>query len=210
VPLALKPASVPFDVAAAIPLAAVAALDAVDAAGVKDGDTVVVVGATGGVGSFAVQFAAHRGATVVATARAGDEESHVRALGASETIDYAEVDVVEALRARFPDGIDVLIDLVNRGDAFTQIASLVRDGGRIATTLGTADVEALAARGIRATNVMATPTAEKLAEVAEHVAEGSVRVEVQETFPLEKAGGAIAAFSAGALGKLISRWRSER
>jgi NADPH:quinone reductase len=204
VPLARKPASLSFEVAAAIPLAGVAALDAIQAADVKAGDTVVVVGATGGVGSFVVQFAAHHGTTVVATAKAGDEDAHVRALGATETIDYAEGDVAAALRSRFPDGIDVVIDLVNRdAEAFAAISSQVRDGGRIATTMGAADVDALAARGVRATNVMATPTADKLTEVAEHVAEGSVRVEVQETFPLADAEAAIAAFAAGTVGKLV-------
>jgi NADPH:quinone reductase len=203
VPLARKPAGISFDAAAAIPLAGVAALDAVHAAEIKDGDTVVVVGATGGVGSFAIQFAVQRGATVIATAKAGDEDAFVRSLGATETIDYATGDVVEALQSRFPDGFDVLIDLVNRGDAFTPIASLVRDGGRIATTMGTADVDALAARDVRATNVMATPTPDKLAWVVEHVAGGSVRVEVQETFPLADAAAATAAFAAGTIGKLV-------
>lgn len=203
VPLARKPAGLSDEVAAAIPLAGATALDVLDAVDLEEGDTVVVAGATGGVGSFVVQFAAHRGATVVATALAGDEEAHVRALGAGETVDYAEGDVAGALRTRFPDGIDVLIDLANRDDPFTELASLVRDGGRIATTMGAADVEALAARGVRATNVMATPTPEKLTEVAEHVDEGSVRVKVQETFPLEKAGAAIGAFAAGTLGKLV-------
>jgi NADPH:quinone reductase len=204
VALARKPAALSFEVAAAIPLAGVAALDLINAADVRQGDTLVVIGATGGVGSFVVQFAAHHGAKVIATAKAGDEETHVRALGATETVDYAEDDVVEALRSRFPDGIDVLIDLVNRdAEAFTAISSLVRDGGRIATTMGAADVDALATRGVRATNVMATPTTDKLTEVAEHVAEGSVRVEVQETFPLADAGAATAAFTAGTVGKLV-------
>jgi NADPH:quinone reductase-like Zn-dependent oxidoreductase len=202
-PLAHKPANLSFEVAASIPLAGVAALDLVDAAAVKEGDTVVVVGATGGVGSFVVQFAVRRGASVVATAKAGDEDSYVRGLGATETIDYTDGDIVEALRTRFPDGIDVLIDLVNREDAFTRIASLVRDGGRVATTMGAADAEALAARGVRATNVMATPTAAKLAQVAGQVADGSIRVDVQETFPLGDAAAATAAFAAGTVGKLV-------
>lgn len=204
VPMTIKPASVSFEDAAAIPLAGVSALDAIHAADVQQGDTVVVIGATGGVGSFAVQLAVHHGGRVIATARPGDEDRHVRALGASETIDYTATDVAEALRERFPDGIDVLIDLVNRDkDAFAASASLVRRGGRIATTMGSADVEALAARGVNAANIMATPTDEKLAELVEHVAEGSIRVEVQEVFQLENAAAANAAFSAGTVGKLV-------
>jgi NADPH2:quinone reductase len=204
VPLARKPAGLSFEVAATIPLAGATALDAVHAVDLREGDTVVVAGATGGVGSFVVQFASHHGATVIATAKAGDEEAYVRALGASETVDYAEGSPADALRARFPEGIDVLIDLVNRDPAaFAAMASLVRDGGRLATTMGAADVEALAARGVHGTNLMAQPTAEKLAEVAEHVDEGTVRAEVQRTFPLDQAAAATAAFAAGTVGKLV-------
>ena len=87
------PAGLSFEVAAAIPLAGATALNSVDAAKVVAGDVVLVVGATGGVGSIAVQLAAQRGATVIATAKAGDETAFVRSLGAIETIDYATVDV---------------------------------------------------------------------------------------------------------------------
>jgi NADPH:quinone reductase-like Zn-dependent oxidoreductase len=202
VPLARKPASVSFEAAAAIPLAGVTALDAVHAVGLTQGETVVVSGATGGVGLFAVQLAAHHGARVVATAKPGDEDAHVRSLGADETVDYSR-DVVQALRARFPDGVDVLIDVVSRDEAFAAISAIVRDGGRIATSVGAADAEALAARGVRATNVMASPTPEKLAELVEHVDEGTLRVQVQQTFPLADAGAATAAFADGKLGKLV-------
>jgi NADPH:quinone reductase len=203
-PLTRKPANISFEIAAAIPLAAVTALDAVHAADIHEGDTVVVIGATGGVGSFAVQLAAHLGATVIGTARAGEEASHVRAMGASETIDYTTSNVVDALSDRYPDGIDVLIDLVNRdADAFAASAALVRSGGRIATTMGAADVDGLAARGVWAVNIMATPTPEKLAELVQRVDDGSIRVEVQEVFPLENGAAALAAFSAGAVGKLV-------
>ena len=85
-----------------------------------------------------------------------------------------------------PDGIDALIDLVNRGEAFGPVAELVRDGGRIATTLGAADVDALAARGIRATNIAGDPTHDKLAMLAEAVEAGTLTVPVQQTFALDE------------------------
>jgi NADPH:quinone reductase len=201
--LSPKPAGLTFETAAAIPLAGVAALDAVDAVGVGPGDTVLIVGATGGVGAVAVQLAVQRGASVIATAKAGDEEAFVRALGASETVDYATEDVATAIRARVPGGIDALIDTVSRDDAFVRMAELVRDGGRIATTLSTADVDGLAARGIRATNVVALPTPGKLAMLAEQAASGTLRVEVQRTFPLAEAPAALAAFMAGTRGKIV-------
>lgn len=201
--LARKPDRLSFETAAAISLVGATALDAVDAIDVGPGDTVVVAGATGGVGSIAVQLAAQRGATVIATARPGDDEAFVRELGASTTVDYSSGDVAEAIRALYPDGVTALIDVVNRGEAFAPMAALVRDGGRIATTLSTADVEALAARGVRATNVTGLPTPEKLGSLAGQVAEGTLRVEIQQTYPLAEAPLAFAAFMAGTRGKIV-------
>jgi len=203
--LARKPASVAFETAAAIPLAGATALDAVEAVAVGPGDTVLIAGATGGVGSFAVQLAALRGATVIATARPGDEEAFVRSLGASETVDYGAGDVADGVRQRFPDGVTALIDTVNRDDAFGPMAALVRDGGRVATTLGAADADELAQRGVRATNIMGMPTPEKLAELVERVAAGEIAVEIQQTFPLDEVGDALAAFGRGTRGKLVVR-----
>jgi NADPH:quinone reductase-like Zn-dependent oxidoreductase len=198
-----KPATVSFEAAAAIPLAGATALDAVAAAGVGAGDVVLVVGATGGVGSIAVQLAAQLGATVIATAADGDDAAFVRSLGAAETVDYTTTDVVKEVRARHPDGIDVLLDLVNRDDAFTAACTLVREGGRIATTMGAADEAAPTAGGATGTNVRGTPTAEKLASLAARVADGTLRIEIQQTFPLEDAASALGAFAGRTIGKIV-------
>jgi len=88
-------------------------------------------------------------------------------------------------------------------EVFTAMSSLVRDGGRITTTMGTTDVEALAGRGIRATNVMGAPTPPKLADLTEQVTAGTLRIEVRQTFPLVDAVAALAAFMAGTRGKLV-------
>lgn len=163
----------------------------------------LIAGATGGVGSFAVQLVAQRGARVIATARTGAEDALVRSLGASETIDYATQNVAEAVRALVPGGLAELVDTVNRGDAFAAIAGLVRDGGRIATTLGAADVAALAARGVTAISVMGTPTTGKLASLAAQVAAGTLQVPIQQTFTLDEVPAALAAFAAGTRGKIV-------
>jgi NADPH:quinone reductase-like Zn-dependent oxidoreductase len=200
--VARKPAGVSFAAAASLGLAGVAALDLVDAVDPKPGDVIVVAGATGGVGSIAVQLAAQRGATVVATARTDDEVTFVRGLGASETVDYSVGDVAEQLRSRYPAGIDGLIDAVNRDEAAAALAALVRDGGRLATTQGTADAEGLATRNVQATNVVASPTPEKLAALAASAASGDLVVHIQQTFALADIQAALAAFSAGTIGKI--------
>lgn len=201
--LALKPADLSWESAAAIPLAASTALGSVDAIDPAAGDTVLIMGATGGVGAFAVQLAARRGAHVIASAKAGEDDAFVRSLGADETIDYTQPDVEETIRRLAPNGLDGLIDTVSRGQSFGPMAALVNDGGRIATTLGAADVPALAERGIRATNVAGTPTPEKLADLAAQAASGDLQVPVQETFALADAPAAIAAFAAGTRGKIV-------
>jgi NADPH:quinone reductase-like Zn-dependent oxidoreductase len=201
--IAGKPTELSWAQAAALPLAGATALGAVDALEISTGDVVVVVGATGGVGHFAVQLAAHRGATVVATAHPGDEEALVRSLGAAETVDYGDVSTVDALRERYPDGVDGLIDLADRGDDFAAVVGLVRDGGHASTTLGAADVDGLAARGVTATNVRGLPTPENLAWLADEVAAGRLSVAIQRTFPLAQAESALQAFQAGTRGKLV-------
>jgi NADPH:quinone reductase-like Zn-dependent oxidoreductase len=201
--LARKPAELGWEAAAAMPLAASTALDAVDAVDPQPGDAVLVMGATGGVGAFAVQFATQRGARVIASARPGEDDAFVRAFGASETIDWTQSGLGDKVRRLVPRGLPALIDVVSQGEAFMALAALVQDGGRASTTLGAADVPALAKRGVTGTNIMGTPTPEKLLSLAEQAASGTLQVPIQETFPLADAPSAIEAFSAGTRGKLV-------
>ena len=133
----------------------------------------------------------------------GEDDAFVRALGAAETIDYRQAGLGDTVRRLAPDGLSGLIDAVSRREAFTALVSLVRDGGRASTTLGAADVDALAGRGVRATNIMGTPTEEKLARLAEQAADGTLHVPIQRTFALADAPAELEAFSAGTRGKLV-------
>jgi NADPH:quinone reductase-like Zn-dependent oxidoreductase len=83
------------------------------------------------------------------------------------------------------------------------LAGLVRDGGRLATTQGTANIEGLATRTVRASNVVASATPEKLASLATAVARGDLVVHIQQTFALADVAAALAAFSAGTTGKIV-------
>jgi NADPH2:quinone reductase len=199
--IAAKPKSVGFVETGALPLAGVSALLAVEAVDPSEGDRVLVVGASGGVGGFAVQLAARRGATVIATARPEDEE-RLRELGAAETIDFTEEDVVAATGGRYPEGIQGLIDTVNFADGFAEVAELVAPGGRAASTLGAADEEKLAARKVRATNVMASPDPALLTRLAAHADASRLKATIDRAFPLEDALDAVAAFGSGKRGKL--------
>jgi len=184
--IARKPARLDFLQAAALPVAGVAALLAVDAVQPGPGDVVLVVGATGGVGGYAVQLAAERGATVIATARPGDE-AFVRDLGAAETVDYTGGDLAAAVRARHPQGIQALVDAVDDADAFSALAALVAPGGRAASVVGAANVEQLGEAGVSAANVMGQPDPALLGRLAELADSGKLRVPIQRVYPLDQA-----------------------
>jgi NADPH:quinone reductase len=164
---AAKPSGLPMREAGALAIAASAALAAVESVEPDRGDVVLVIGATGGVGGFAVQLAARRGAAVIATSKPEDDQ-RLRAFGAAETIDYTSTDLVAAVRERHPDGIDGLIDTVNQADGLTALAGLVRDGGAVVSPLAQADTDVLASRGVTTTLVIASPDPADLARVAEH------------------------------------------
>jgi NADPH:quinone reductase len=163
--VARKPESVGFAEAAALPMPALTAMDLVDAVNLEEGETVLIVGATGGVGSYVVQLAARRGAHVIATAR-GANDAFVRELGATETIDHTSEDVVEAVRAAHPDGIEAIIDVVSDPEVLGRMAELVKAGGSVASSIFAADVESLAQRSIEATNISMQPSAQRLEELS--------------------------------------------
>ena len=188
--VARKPESVGFAEAAALPTPALTAMDLVDAVDLGDGETVLIVGATGGVGSYAVQLAAGRGARVIATARQANE-AFVRELGATETIDHTRGDLGEAVRAAHPDGIEAIIDVVSDPEALGRMAGLVKEGGRIASSVSAADVESLALRSIEAKNISMQPSAQRLEELSWMVDTGEISVRLERTFPLENAREAL-------------------
>lgn len=187
--LAPRPTAVDFAGAATLPMPGLTALAAVEAAKLGAGDRVAIVGAAGGVGSFAVQLAASAGAHVIVVAR-GSDEAYLRELGASEVVDHTLGGVDQALASAHPEGIHALIDVVSDAAALAGHAALLVDGGRLVSTQYAADREGLAGRGIAATNLQAAPSAEGLAELARLIDAGDLRVVLQRTWPLEEAGAA--------------------
>jgi NADPH:quinone reductase-like Zn-dependent oxidoreductase len=168
-PLASVPAGLDDVVAAALPTAGGAGLALVDLLEPLTDKTVLIVGAGGGVGSFATQFAANAGGTAIANVRAQDVE-RMRGYGATETIDHTEVPLRDAVRQAHPDGVDALMDLVSDATSFAALASLVRPGGTAVTTQYVADEEALGASGITGINFALPASSELFERVAEAVA----------------------------------------
>jgi NADPH:quinone reductase-like Zn-dependent oxidoreductase len=183
--IAPAPDGVDMAVAGAAPLAGITAMTAVDALDLSEGDVLLVAGATGGVGSLAVQLAAKAGATVVAPALPEDED-FLRGFGVSAIVPR-EGDVTAAVRERFPDGVDALLDLVNYAPGSYDAA--LKDGARIASPTGAAG------EGPGRTMVMAAPTAENLNRLGALLADGTLRIPVQATYPLAQAPEALAALA---------------
>lgn len=201
--VARMPAGMIFTQAAAVPTATATAFNMVEGAHVDTGQTVLVVGATGGVGQAAVQLAADRGARVIATART-DAAATIRSLGASETIDHGLGPVDDQVLAAHPDGIDVIVDMVSDRGALDRLAKLVRPGGTVITSVGAADPEAMAAREIRGINVQSPVTGELLETIARLIDASRLRMVIESEVPLEEAPAALARNRAGgARGKTV-------
>jgi NADPH2:quinone reductase len=165
-------------------LAGVTALAVHDALGLTAGDTVLMVGANGGVGTLAVQLAAAAGATVLAPGLPEDHQ-FLRGLGVAEVLDR-NGDIAAQVRQRHPDGVDALADFASRSpDQLDTYAAVVRDGGRIASSAGAAG------EGPGRTNVMAVPAAATLERLAGLLADGTVAVPIQASYPLAQADQAL-------------------
>jgi NADPH2:quinone reductase len=195
--IAPVPDAVDSATAAAVSLAGVTALDLVDAAGIDAGDVVLISGATGGVGHLAVQLAAARGATVIATAAPGGE-SMMRHLGAAATVDYTK-DIAGQIAAVAPDGVDAAIHLA--GDP-AAVAAALRSGGRLASA-ASATAEQTGRSDVEVIGVVNSPTRDKLGELLRLVAAGELELHIAAFVPFEDAAGALASFGAGKLGKIV-------
>ncbi|WP_460721384.1 NADP-dependent oxidoreductase [Microbacterium aureliae] len=194
---ARKPAGLSFEDAAAIPLTGLTALQSVERSGLTRGETVLIHGAAGGVGSFAVQLAVRAGARVVGTASPGNHD-YLRSLGA-EPVAYGE-GLADAARALAPEGFDVVLDFAG-GDSLDSTPALLRSGGRLVSI---ADPRARTEYGGQ--YVWVRPDAGQLAHLAELAAAGDLRVERSGTYPLERAVEAYRALEQGhTRGKIVVR-----
>src|SRR5580692_7900985 len=191
-PLAHIPDGVSDEQAAAVPIPAVTALGSLELLRVAAGQRLVVLGATGGVGGYAVQMARSRGAHVIATVRGDADEA--RRLGAEEVYDASAVDVIDALHRSHPYGVDAVLDLVNGSGAINRDAEILKPGGGLVSTIFAADEKWFAERHIAAHNI------------AGMLADGIITARIQSTVALEGAGQILEKLRKGGLrGKALIR-----
>ena len=190
-----KPAGVSFTDAAALPIAAATAYDGINQLDLHSGATLLVIGAGGGVGIAACQFAHNRGARVIGVASAAKREL-VEAVGAVHVPsgDNAMTDA----RSLAPNGVDGLFDLVG-GTALLGLGTLVDDGSRIVTAADEATAVALGGARVRRER-----TRSVLEAIVDMVDAGTFSPYVTEVFPLARARHALGLVEAGhAKGKLV-------
>src|SRR6266513_4418739 len=181
---ALKPKSIDFEQAAAVPLAATTAWQAlVDKPGLSTGQTVLIHGGSGGVGTFAVQIAKARGAKVIATASTANQDL-LKQLGVDQPIDYTATKFEDVVK-----DVDVVIDAV-RGDTLARSYGVVKKGGIIVSVTGQPDQAEGEKRGIRGTFISVEPNADELAEIGKLIDQKKIKVIVSHTFPLSEASKA--------------------
>lgn len=198
--LAAKPTSLGHVESAAIPLAGLSAWQGLfDHGRLSEGQRVLVHGAAGGVGSFAVQLAHGRGAHVIGTASSGNVET-VRRLGADEVVDHTTTRFEDVV-----DQVDVVFDTAG-GDRLERSPAVVRAGGRLVSVAVEPSQKAGTEHGISAVYFVVEPNHEQLVELARLVDRGELRPTIDEVFPLAEARRAFERSLGGSRrGKIVLR-----
>jgi NADPH:quinone reductase-like Zn-dependent oxidoreductase len=179
-----KPKAAGFAEAAAVPVVALTAWQAlVDTAKLSAGQSVLIHGGSGGVGSFAIQFAKLRGAKVIATASTRNQD-FLKQLGADVAIDYTKQKFEEVAK-----DVDVVLETVGK-DTLARSYGVVKKGGILVSLLGPPDQAELDRHGIRGSALGVEPNSAELAEIGKLIDEKKIKVIVSETFPLAEAAKA--------------------
>jgi NADPH:quinone reductase-like Zn-dependent oxidoreductase len=196
--IAPKPSSVDFVTAAAVPLAGLTAWQGLfDAGGLQAGQTVLIHGAGGGIGSFAVQFARVKGARVFGTA-SGSKRDLLKELGVEEAIDYTSTNFEDVVR-----DIDLVFDTVG-GDLARRSLAVLKPGGTYISCAGQPDAEEAAKQGKSARFMFTQINPDQLSEIARLIDAGVVKPVVSQVLPLAETRRAHELISAGHLrGKIV-------
>lgn len=199
--LTAAPRSIPLADAAALPMVGLTAWQALlDDAKLTAGQRVLINGASGGVGGYAVQLAEHAGAHVIATGSARSRD-RLLAAGADEVVDHTATDVVAAVT----EPVDVLLNLATvTPEQLSALVTRVRDGGVVVNTVPATPAPADEARGVRAVDVFVRSDADLLARLVALVDNGELRVDVDRRVALADLATVHAEAAAGTLrGKVV-------
>ena len=196
--LAPKPSSIDHNQAGGVPLASLTAWQSLfEVADLQSGQTILIHAAAGGVGHFAVQFAKWKGARVIGTASA-DNENFLRELGADTVIDYHTTRFEEAVH-----DADVVLDTIG-GDTQQRSWQVLKKGGILVATLGVSSPEAAREHGVRGEGVMVHPDTTQLSQIAALIDAGDLRPAVNSILPLAEAARAHELSQTGhARGKIV-------
>ncbi|HVI46174.1 MAG TPA: NADP-dependent oxidoreductase [Chitinophaga sp.] len=178
--------------AAAVPTSGMTAQQLLDKLDLSEGETLLVNGATGGVGSFVTLLAAIQGIKVIATVGGAADAQRMKDLGATYTVNYKEAPVTQQVNSQFPQGINGLIDLVSDGAGFNANADLVKPGGGAYTTVFVADDAALAVKGLEGGNFETVSTPDALNKLALLIDHGTLKIPVERKISLDEVPEAIA------------------
>jgi len=199
--LATAPTSVPLADAAALPVVGLTAYQALfDHAGLEAGQRIIISGASGAVGGYAVQLAKAAGAHVIATA-APSSRAQVEAAGADEVVDYTTTEVTAAVTAP----VDVVLNLAPIDpEQLTGLVTLVRDGGVVVSTTVWMPTPGDDERGVRAVDLFVRSDAGQLSELVSRVDRGELTIDVAQRVPLSELATVHAAAASGTLhGKVV-------
>src|SRR5713101_1171652 len=179
-----KPKSLTFEEAAAVPIVALTAWQAlIDNAKLSAGQSVLIHGGSGGVGTFAIQIAKARGAKVFATASTANQDL-LKQLGADVAIDYTKQKFEDVAK-----NVDVVLDCVGQ-DTLQRSYGVVKKGGFIVTIVASPAPAELEKHGIRGSSLSVAPNSEELAEISKLIEEKKIKVIISLTLPLTDAAKA--------------------
>jgi len=185
--LANRPKNISWEEAAGIPLVGLTAYQSLyDVGQLKEGQTVLILGASGGVGSLGIQLAKAKGATVIGVA---SQQNHdfMRELGADYTIDYKTEHVGETTRNFAPDGVDLIFDCTS-GETLKQSVTALKPNGKLVSILNHGeDLD----KSINFTYVFVEPNSKQLDHLRELAEAGKLKVHISKTYTLDEAAEAL-------------------
>ncbi|MFD2518264.1 NADP-dependent oxidoreductase [Salinimicrobium flavum] len=184
--VAKRPENISVEAASAIPLAGLTAYQSLYQYGkLSEGQKLLILGASGGVGSFGIQLAKAKGAEVIGVASSKNHD-YMKSLGADHTIEYKDSDVGKAVKEIYPEGVDLIFDCTS-GDTLRQSLGSLRDSGKVVSILNQGDDFPK----IDFQFVFVEPNALQLDHLRQLVGDGKVKVQVSSVFSLEEVAEAL-------------------